>query len=234
MPETTTVSAQTLKSVLIVTYGRSGSTLLQGLLNKIPGYRITGENNNFLFRIFDASRRLSELKAFDFAMAANDPTHAHYGAPEADYESFYDLSSQIAYRFIVPSAKANAVRCYGFKEIQYIDFPDALEGYLDFLRRIFPNCKIVFNTRNIDDVLKSAWWANENRDAAMERIQLLETHFSAYINKNPNACFHLTYEDLTGNTGRVQELFQFLDETYDPHYVDEVLSVEHSTKTQSR
>ena len=34
------------RTVNIVTYGRSGSTLLMGLLNAIDGYRIRGENFN--------------------------------------------------------------------------------------------------------------------------------------------------------------------------------------------
>jgi hypothetical protein len=34
--------------VFIVTYGRSGSTLLQGVLNSIPGYLVRGENRQAL------------------------------------------------------------------------------------------------------------------------------------------------------------------------------------------
>src|SRR5688572_1085508 len=34
-----------LGHLFIVTYGRSGSTLLQGVLNSIPGYLIRGEND---------------------------------------------------------------------------------------------------------------------------------------------------------------------------------------------
>jgi hypothetical protein len=34
-------------SILIVTYGRSSSTLLQGVLNTIDGVRVTGENFEF-------------------------------------------------------------------------------------------------------------------------------------------------------------------------------------------
>lgn len=37
-------------SILVITYGRSGSTLLQGILNSIDGILIRGENHNFLLR----------------------------------------------------------------------------------------------------------------------------------------------------------------------------------------
>ncbi len=38
--------------LFIVTYGRSGSTLLQGILNSIPGYLIRGENRAALFHLY--------------------------------------------------------------------------------------------------------------------------------------------------------------------------------------
>lgn len=41
-------------SVLIITYGRSGSTLLQGILNSIPGYLIRGENENLMAHFYNA------------------------------------------------------------------------------------------------------------------------------------------------------------------------------------
>jgi hypothetical protein len=42
----------------VVTYGRSGSTLLQGLLNSIPRYCIRGENYNAMFYMFRAYQQL--------------------------------------------------------------------------------------------------------------------------------------------------------------------------------
>ena len=43
--------------VFIFTYGRSGSTLLMGLLNSLPHYCIRGENNNLLHRLYPVLRR---------------------------------------------------------------------------------------------------------------------------------------------------------------------------------
>src|SRR6478609_6549835 len=41
-------SGDDLGYVFVMTYGRSGSTLLMGLLNTIPGYLIRGENDDAL------------------------------------------------------------------------------------------------------------------------------------------------------------------------------------------
>ena len=41
-----------LRYVFIVSYGRSGSTLVQGVLNSVPGYLIRGENRAAPFRLY--------------------------------------------------------------------------------------------------------------------------------------------------------------------------------------
>ena len=48
-------------SVLIVTYGRSGSTLLQGILNSIEGCLIRGENDNFCFALYQAHQSIKNI-----------------------------------------------------------------------------------------------------------------------------------------------------------------------------
>ena len=42
--------------VFVMTYGRSGSTLLMGLLNSIPGYLIRGENRHAMRHLYDFHR----------------------------------------------------------------------------------------------------------------------------------------------------------------------------------
>lgn len=48
--------------ILIITYGRSGSTLIQGILNAIPGVRVFGENGNVFFDLYKTFKKLSYLK----------------------------------------------------------------------------------------------------------------------------------------------------------------------------
>ena len=42
--------------LFVLTYGRSGSTLLQGILNSIPGYLVRGENRQILFHLHEFHR----------------------------------------------------------------------------------------------------------------------------------------------------------------------------------
>src|SRR5580698_4461108 len=57
--------------LFVITYGRSGSTLLQGLLNALPGYRVHGENGGFLTKLLGAHEALTDA-------------HAHLANPAVD------------------------------------------------------------------------------------------------------------------------------------------------------
>ena len=52
--------------ILIITYGRSGSTLLQGILNSISGVLVRGENANMCYHVFYAYQAILEAKKFGF------------------------------------------------------------------------------------------------------------------------------------------------------------------------
>ena len=58
----------------MVTYGRSGSTLLMGLLNTLPGYLIRGENRDALHHLF----------LFDQTMRTESGRGPEAQAPRAD------------------------------------------------------------------------------------------------------------------------------------------------------
>ena len=49
-------------AVFVITYGRSGSTLMQGILNSIDGFHIKGENNGFVFKLFESYQLLVNAK----------------------------------------------------------------------------------------------------------------------------------------------------------------------------
>src|SRR5687767_11745676 len=70
------------RHIFIVTYGRSGSTLLNGVLNAIPGVCVRGENDNTLFRIYNALLAAEET----VKRAAPVPTHPWYGP------QFFDMA----------------------------------------------------------------------------------------------------------------------------------------------
>src|SRR5699024_1079660 len=101
--------------LFIVTYGRSGSTLLQGILNSIDGYQIRGENGNIPYHIYKYCRTAELQKAK--RPKATSPDAPWYGI--ADYDSEEARTS--ARTFIVDTVlhPRPSARVVGFKEIRW-------------------------------------------------------------------------------------------------------------------
>ncbi len=63
VPKQSSIGPYRVSVVFILTYPRSGSKLLQGIINTIPGYCLRGENYSMLFYLFLAVRQCSMVKA---------------------------------------------------------------------------------------------------------------------------------------------------------------------------
>ncbi|MDJ0632810.1 MAG: sulfotransferase [Xenococcaceae cyanobacterium MO_188.B29] len=214
-------------SVLIITYGRSGSTLLQGILNSIEGCLIRGENDNFCFALYQAYQSLKNSKKF---RKATEATHSWYGAPFINEEAFLEQASQMTKDLILANKKDDpTIRCYGFKEIRYIqlEVQNKFEDYLKFLGKIFPNVCFIFNTRNLDDVLESGWWSKTNKIKSKEKLVNLEKKFAEYCSKHNNT-FQITYENIISKSNTLEAMFDFLGVEYAANKIDKSISIKHS------
>ena len=217
--------------VLILTYGRSGSTLLQGVLNSINGLLVRGENSNAFLRFFELARTLTANR---YATADTYfPTAPWFGTAMIDEEVLFDALRPAARRLLLADAEGDpAVTAIGFKEIRYTDLDDDLPDYLDFLDRLFPNAAFIINTRDHSDTARSAWWADQDGDEVLAVLRRTEAHFTAFAARNPN-CFEISYADVVERGPRLHELFAFLGATYDAARIDTVLAMPHSYQPQT-
>ena len=197
----------------VVTFGRSGSTLLQGIFNSIPGYCIRGENYSALFYLFVAAQHIEEVHG-RFGIQRTDSKASWFGADRLDPEIF---SRSLADAFLDACLKPSSdTRCVGFKEIRYLhtDIPDELfAGYLDFLQAAFPGAALIFNGRNVADTALSGWW--QNRDPKIVKEQLTRTieRFQSYAAKRSN-CILFSYDSLIADAAYCETLFDFLGEPF--------------------
>ena len=213
------------QSILIITYGRSGSTLLQGILNSIDGCLIRGENNNFCFHLFKSYNAIVTTKEHK---NTNSTTNAWYGASLLDEKKFIHQTKNLIKEFLLADKISDKnITCYGFKEIRYLNEMDSFFEYLEFLKKIFPKVAYIFNTRNLDDVVKSAWFAKEEPEELKKRILKLESLFAEYCGRYENG-FHITYEEVVSKSRKLEEMFMFLGVKYEPEKIDHVLSLPHS------
>ncbi|MDL2316224.1 sulfotransferase [Desulfovibrio sp. OttesenSCG-928-A18] len=220
------------QTVLIVTLGRTGSTLLQGMLNSCENICIRGENFNFAVGIFNLYRH-HYLKWREYASTqTRKTTSPWFGANELDPANFFESAREFFFRQLYPGGSDK--RCLGFKEIRYLwmmrgEEPDkSLHELLDFYSLLFKNIKLLFLTREYSQIVQSSWWKNSDPEQLISRFQAFDAACARYAQLRPGCCFQVTYADLLENRTRVEHMFHFLGEKYDKAEIDRVLRVKHS------
>jgi hypothetical protein len=222
------------QSVLIVTYGRSGSTLLQGLLNSIDGCLVRGENYNFCHGLFLAYQSVKRAKKeFGKGDGSLTPTSPWYGAAQLSEEKFIEDARRLVLEQLIPKGSETAPNCVGFKEIRYVpagqdeNLLGGLPQYLDFLAKLFPKPAFIVLSRNHDQVVNSAWWRSKNPDDVRARLKKFEADMAKYASAKP-WIFPIRYEDLSYGSSRLAAMFEFLGVPFDEQKVNVVLNTAHS------
>jgi hypothetical protein len=214
------------ESVLIVTYGRSGSTLLQGLLNSIEGCVVRGENNNFCYGLFQAYEALTRAKREHHGPRTMAATNPWFGANAFNETRFLADAWQLVRAQLLGSTKNADPRCLGFKEIRY-ERVARLREFLDFLARVFPKPAFIFLTRDHAQVMKSGWWAKRDPQLVGRKLADFERELEEYARGKPWV-FRVSYADMVERSERLRSLFGFLGAPYDADKVQQVLDTPHS------
>jgi hypothetical protein len=147
----------------IITYGRSGSTLLQKILASAQGCHFTGENCDALAGLYASYRSAVAAKREEGAEPRESTGDPWRGAHLINPERYNRKLIAAFIEEIIRPPKG--VWLIGFKEIRYFDHDD-LEGYLDYIRLAFAPALLIFNRRNAEDVARSGWWRHHAADIA--------------------------------------------------------------------
>ena len=218
------MSAVKYPYIFVITYGRSGSTLLQGLLNAIPGYCIRGENNNVVNAYKLIHERLS-LAHKKFSQIGRTPADPWYGIDGFKEDRHLDALRHLALAQILQPPEDT--RCIGFKEIRYApNMVGDLSAYLDFMRKLFPGAGFIFNSRNLDSVIASGWWKNQANPR--EYLEAFEANMRTAFEKHSAHSCWVHYDDYVADPSALQGLFDFLGEPFDLSLVMDTLATRHS------
>ena len=210
-----------LDYLFVMTYGRSGSTLVQGLLNSIPGYLIRGENSAALNHLHAFHRTLVEESARGNLANRRKVTHPFFGMPDfPPAVSLADIRRLVLDTVLRPEPDT---RVTGFKEIRW--YQEDLAAYVAFLRDVFPGARFVVNTRNQADVLKSKWWAKKDNAAYLAGIEERILGVAADLG---DAAYHLRYDEFVADPASLRGLFDWLGEEFDLATVQATLDTRHS------
>lgn len=210
-----------LAYVFVVTYGRSGSTLLAGILNSIPGWLIRGENRDALHHLFLFHQTLATEKARLGPQLGRQRTHPFYGMSDVPLDrSLAGIQGLVLDTVLRPKPDT---RVTGFKEIRWYQ-PD-LEEYVAWLREVFPGARFVVNTRNHDDVLKSGWWAEGDHAAGLAAA---EAGILRLADSLGDAAYRVHYDDYVADPATLRGLFDWLGEPFDEAAVRVVMAKRHA------
>jgi hypothetical protein len=217
-----------LRHAIVCTVGRSGSTLLMGLLNSQQGVLLTGENSNVIASFFDAYHKIETSK--NFGSVGSNSTYPWYGADRLDVERFIENTSKTVHELLWPQADAS-ISLLGFKEIRWMgnDIGSRnLWSYLRFIERLLPDCHFIFLTREIDQVMQSGWWVRHPKQDLRWQI---ETFYLLMRNAPVARKFEIDYAEL-GDLERLRELFRFLRIPFNEESAKTVLSEPHSYQAE--
>jgi hypothetical protein len=208
------------KYVFVVTYGRSGSTLVQKLIGGLPGYHIRGENRDALRGLVRSYKAAATTKD-DYGAKPKRPDDPWYGAFEVDPKRYgRRLARQFVEEILAPPPNARVV---GFKEIRYFNDLPELEDYIGFMREFFAPARFVFNVRDPAAVAQSSWWKDHPAEEIVPRVAGWNRIIETYVDAHPRDCLLLHYDAFVAEPEQLRDLFEFLGEPFDPRYVRQVL-----------
>lgn len=209
--------------VIILTYARSGSTLVQSILNSIPGYQIRGENLNALFHIYkcvEAVRIARNIHGWQPTM----PDTPWFGADRLTPKLFKErMIATFVEGVLKPSGGATTI---GFKEIRHTPFfmsDEEFSDYAQFILDEFPRSKIIVNSRYANEVANSAWLADRDSEAVKREVEICDQRFSR-LAQSSSAVYHLRYNDYVRNHSLIKGLFHFLDAPYNAAELEKIFA----------
>lgn len=228
-------SSQALRFLFVITYGRSGSTMLLNVLNSLDGFCIRGENSGVATYLAKAAACVSR---------AREKHSDHAGVPQSPWFGIDDVDPirlrQNLARVLVDDilSPPRGARTVGFKEVRYssFDFDDQeYQQTLDFLADGFPEARFIFNTRNWEEVSNSGWWRYlPSRREIRKIIEDADRRFSESATQLGNRAFKIDYSQFKDTPAGFRPLLDWLGETVSDEQLAQIASqkLNHLSKSQ--
>ena len=183
--------------VFVVTYGRSGSTLTQGMLNTMPRTLIRGENGFYILPLFRSYAVFSEFLERFGKPHADRITSAFYGLRESDPEDYAASVRGLVQRQLLGPVPVTDVDRLGFKEVLWHRIPERdWAAMFDFLDQAFEEPLYVLNQRDVAMASTSGFWRRKP-DAAIKQITRIRKLQAFLLESRPTRTFLNTYEGMT-------------------------------------
>ncbi|KAA1418779.1 hypothetical protein F0U44_09825 [Nocardioides humilatus] len=185
--------------VFVVTYGRSGSTLVQGMLNAMPRTLVRGENGLYVQHLFRAWQAADEIRQKRKGAGAKSSSNAFFGINALTRGRFVRSAQRLVVGGMLGSEDAKDFDRLGFKEVEWHHLTaEETEPFFAWLEEVCPDAKYVLNTRDVETVLGSGFWQRRDTDEsvrAIERVVEIQDFLRA---SRPDRVLDTRYEVITG------------------------------------
>lgn len=213
-----------LKYLFVITYGRSGSTLLLRLINSIDGYCIRGENHGISTYLSEAWSVLMKARA-DYGEKSSEPWMPWYGIGDAQAEAFgISLAADLCQHVLRPTFDTKVI---GFKEVRFSPYDISDREYdttIKFLANNFVDSRFIFNTRNWREVANSGWWREFWSIKSVKKI-VEQSNIRFYRSQEllGSRAFTIDYAEYNKNPAGFDELLKWLGEDVEKSIIEDVL-----------
>ena len=192
--------------LVVVTFGRSGSTLVQGLLNALPGTLVRGENGFFPIELFRARQRAVGFAERHARHGSAKSSSAFFGVRALRAESFARHSRALMHEVLLGARHPREARRLGFKEVLWHEVaPEETEEFFAWLEEVLPGVRYVLNTRDPEAAIGSGFWQRQDRTdaiAAMERVLEIQDFLRR---TRPDRVVDTRFEAITSDDATVRD-----------------------------
>jgi len=210
-----------LRYVVIVSYARTGSTLLQGVLMAAPHVLVRGEQGGTIVHLknwYDQLCRQQSKLAGRYELSRRHPFFGIGGFARDD--ALRRIRLLLLETLLRPG---HDTRVIGFKENNW---GDDVAGTLAFVRKVLPGVRFVVNTRDLDAVVRSGFWTR--RRNAEQMVRERHDRILAAAGTLGDDAYHVRYDDWVADPERLRGLFEWLGLPFDIERVREVMRQPHS------
>ncbi|MGH8862449.1 MAG: sulfotransferase [Jatrophihabitantaceae bacterium] len=191
--------------VFVVSSGRSGSTLVQGLLNAMPGVLVRGENSFYVLPFFHAHRGAANFKR-TYGARSKVSTSAFYGMAETDPRDYPRTLRHLVIRQLIGKTNPRHVKVLGFKEVRWEQVtPEEFEAFFTFFEQLFPHARYVLNERDPETVINSGQWLRVDAETARGELARGRDVRTFLRDTRPDRVYETTFEVITGTDDAVKE-----------------------------
>jgi hypothetical protein len=222
------------RSVYVVTYGRSGSTLLTGYLTELPGFDLKGENYLFPLPAMESEKKVRDSRRKPYKGREN-PENPWYGSHQFSPHRWRADITRAMLNQLYPSRPIP--KTIGFKEIRWYSYvkPEEFDETLEWLCSLRGPGAVIFLFRDLDKVMSSAWWAElppEKAASDRKKLERFEAQAREFAHTHPNMATVITYEEFIKDPAAPQRVCDLLGVKYSEATWKKVLSGNYSYKGQ--